>query len=793
MDEPHSERRIPSYCPLCRSRCGCRATVRSGRLVRIEPDPTHPTGSALCAKGTASPDLIDDPARILFPMRRTRPKGDPDPGWRRITWDEALDAVAQAMRETAARFGPEAVAFAVTSPSGTALSDSIAWIERLVRAFGSPNICYATEICNWHKDFAHAYTFGVGVPEPDFDKAGGIVLWGNNPSATWLAHATRIAQAKANGAGLLVVDPRRAGLAAKADHWLRVRPGTDGALALSIAGVMIENGWYDRTFVRRWTNGPLLVRGDTGRFLRADALDANGNPEQFVAWSDRHRRPVLYDPSQDWTAEDLENVALDAACDIAAGGGTISCWTAFHGYAELCRRFPPERTEQICWVPAEQIRAAAGFFRDHRPIAYYLWSGVGQHTNATQTDRAIALLMSLTGSFDAPGGNVIYEKIPTNDVSGRELLPATQARKALGLAQRPLGPPRSGWVTSADLYRAMLEGTPYPVRALLAFGTNLLLSHAAPQRGQKALAHLPFYAHADLFMTPTAQLADIVLPVASPWEREGLRVGFEVSQEAEGRIQWRQALVAPRGEARSDTSIVFALATRLGLGRLFWNGDIDAAYRHLLAPSGLSLDLLREHPEGVQVPLRTRYRKYSLPGPEGGFRTPTRKVELYSETFLEHGYDPLPEFREPAHAPADGHHLRARFPLVLTCAKTPLYCHSQHRSLARLRRSAADPTVEIHPETAADRGIRPGDWVLIESPAGQTRARARLQPALHPSVIVGQHGWWQPCPDLALSGYPAAGDGNANFNATVDDSASDPISGSVPHRAQRCEIKLLPG
>jgi len=784
------ERRISSYCALCRSRCGCIATVRDGRLLRIEPDATHPTGAALCAKGMASPDLLDDPARLLFPMRRTRPKGDPDPGWRRITWDEALDAIVQALREAAAQSGRESVTFAVTSPSGTALSDSIAWVERLVRAFGSPNICYATEICNWHKDFAHAYTYGVGIAEPDFAKAGTILLWGNNPSATWLAHATRIADAKAAGARLIVVDPRRAGLAAKADEWLRVRPGADGALALAIAGVMIGEGWYDRDFVRRWTNGPLLVRADTRRFLRADEISAAGRPDQFVAWDGKRRRPVIYDPARDWAAEEIEDVVLDAACDIATRSGAVRCRTAFAEYAALCRRVTPEQAEAVCWVPARQIRAAAALLHARRPCAYYLWSGVGQHANATQTDRAIALLMALTGSFDAPGGNVIYEKVPANDVSGRELLAESQALKALGRGERPLGPPRSGWITSADLYRAITEQVPYAVSALVAFGTNLLLSHAEPRRGEAALARLPFYAHADLFVTPSARFADIVLPVAHAWEREALRIGFEVSQEAEGRVQWRRALTEPRGEARSDSWIAFALAQRLGLGHLFWNGNIDAAYRHMLAPSGLSLDDLRQRPEGIQIALATRYWKYALPGPAGGFRTPTRKIEVYSEQFLDHGHDPLPEYREAA-LPPDERDARDPFPLVLTCAKTPLYCHSQHRSLARLRKRLADPAIEMHPDAAARRGIGEGDWVSVATAAGETRARARLQPALDPRVVVGQHGWWQACADLDLAEYPVDGPGNANFNAVISDRVSDPISGSAPHRAQRCEIRRL--
>jgi anaerobic selenocysteine-containing dehydrogenase len=135
--------------------------VEDGRLVAVEPDPGHPTGKNLCVKGRAAPELVYAPDRLLYPLRRTRPKGDPDPGWIRITWDEALDWTATQMREAAARDGVEAVAFAVTTAAGTAVSDGFAWIERLIRLFGSPNTIYAAELCSWHRDFATAYTFGV--------------------------------------------------------------------------------------------------------------------------------------------------------------------------------------------------------------------------------------------------------------------------------------------------------------------------------------------------------------------------------------------------------------------------------------------------------------------------------------------------------------------------------------------------------------------------------------------------------------------------------------------------------
>ena len=770
----------------------------------VEPDPSHPTGQALCAKGRAAPQLVHHPERLLYPLRRTRPKGDPDPGWERLTWDAALDHVASALKRIADVHGPEAVAFAVTSPSGTAISDAAPWIDRLINAFGSPNNCYGTEVCNWHKDYAARYTFGVGIAAPDFARASCVLYWGHNPSTSWLTHATGAAAARARGARLIVVDPRRAGLAAKADLWLRVRPGADGALALGIAGVMLAEGWFDRDFVRDWSNGPHLVRTDTGRFLTERDLVPEGSAARHVAWDAAAARLVVDDPATGGCrsvpgdgadAEPVETPAPEPALSgtyrVATRDGEVECRPAFALYADLCRRYPPERVEAISWVPAAQIREAARLLWASRPVAYYCWTGVGQTTNATQTDRAISLLWALTGSFDAPGGNVLFPRVPTNDVSGAELmLPARRAR-ALGLAARPLGPARSGWVTPEDLWRAVLEGEPYRVRGLVGFGANLVVSRADPHRARAALAALEFTVYADLFMTPTAALADVVLPVTTPWEHEGLRLGFEVSAEAESLVQLRQRVVAPRGEARSDTAIVFDLARRLGLGSHFWDGDVEGAWRHQLAPSGLTLEDLRAAPRGRRLPLELRFRKYAATtdGAPRGFATPSRKVEVYSEVFLEHGQAPLPEYVEPLVGPVARPDLAARYPLVLTCAKLPQFCHSQHRGLPALRRLVRDPEVEIHPAAAAGRGISDGDWVVIETPHGRARARARLNESLDARVVCGQHGWWQGCDPIGAPAYDVYAAAGANFNLLIGAAAADPISGSVPHRAYLCEVR----
>ena len=712
---------IPTFCPLCVSRCGARATVADGRLVALEPDPDHPTGRALCLKGKAAPEIVAHPGRLLHPMRRTNPKDADDPGWEQVTWDEALDTIAARLLAIKAAEGPESVAFTSSSPSTSAISDAIDWVLRLVRAFGSPNLSTYMELCGWGRYLAPLYTFGAPVPGaylPDLDNAGCILFWGYNPSVARLAHATATTAAVARGAKLIVVDPRKVGLASKADHWLRVRPGTDAALALSMTHVLIENGWYDADFVRDWTNADEEVEG----------------------------RKV---------------------------------WDLL---ATQCADFRPELAESITGVPAAGIVAAARMLWESRPVAFYTWSGLEQHSGTTQIMRAINVLYALTGSLDVPGGNVLFEAVPANRIDGIELL-SPDGPSTVGFAERPLGPARFGFLSGEDFYGAALDGR---IKAVMGFGGNPVMAHGDSARGRDALRSLEFFAQADLFMTPTAELADIVLPVATPFESEALKFGFEVSQDAQSLVQLRRPLVAPRGEARSDLRIVFDLATRLGVGEHFWDGDIDAGFRHQLAPSGITLEELRAHPEGVRVPLTTRHRKYR----DTGFATPSGMVELYSTTLAAHGYPPLPTYAEPL-SPRSRPDLADRFPLVLSCAKSLFFCETQHRQVAALRKSQPDPQVELHPDTAAARGIAAHDWVSIDTPQGSVRARAKLNAQLDPEVVFGQHGWWEACEQLGLPGYPPYGPGSANLNLVLSQTPSDPVSGSSPLRAAVCQVSLL--
>jgi anaerobic selenocysteine-containing dehydrogenase len=182
----------------------------------------------------------------------------------------------------------------------------------------------------------------------------------------------------------------------------------------------------------------------------------------------------------------------------------------------------------------------------------------------------------------------------------------------------------------------------------------------------------------------------------------------------------------------------------------------------------------------------TTHSKHAVLDGQGnprGFQTPSRKVEFWSETFLDRGYSALPDVVEPARAD--------RFPLILTCAKPSLFCQSQHRALPSLRKRAPYPEIELHPATAAARGIQNGDWVEVRTSTGAMRAKACFSETLDPRVVVGEHGWWQGCDELGAVDSDPFDPNGTNFNLTVSAVIRDPISGTPSHRSNVCEIELV--
>ena len=771
--------KIRTYCAMSKSRCGVVATVEDGRFVRLEPDADHPN-RGICIKGQAAPELVYDPERLRWPLRRTTPKSDPDPRWARVSWDEAMDEIVQRLGKLRDRYGAESVFFYRGASGGSASAEYEPWLIRFASLFGSPNTVSTGHICSWHKDNGSRYTYGSGIPNPDFERTACVLLWGHNPNASWPTQAIRISAARKRGARLIVIDPRAIPLARKADLWLRVRPGTDGLLALSFLNVMLAERLYDGEFLRVWTNARLLVREGSGEMLTQDAVLNGGSADRYGVWDRSANKLVFHDPAK---PQPVAHPALEDAFEVRlTDGATERVTPVLELLKRHLSRFTPEATAATTGIDPDLTRRAVRLFCTTPPACYYSYNGLEQHANAMQTNRAVCLFYSLTGNLDRPGGNVRFAKTPVNGMDGRGFLTAEQQAKRLGLDARPLGPVATGRVQAYEVYRAVLEGKPYPVKGFLSFGGDIIMANGDTLRGRRALQQLDLYVQTDFHETPAGRYADFLLPAATSWEDWHVKASFDQGAATSTWLQYRAPVVEPRFESRSDADILFDLAGRMGFHDQFWHGDREAALDDMLEPAGITVEQLRKHPGGVSMPRETRYRKYV----DKGFDTRTGLVEIYSVPFLKQGYAPLPEFSpDETRFGAD---VVRDYPFTLTTAKAINFCHGQHRSLPSLRAKTPEPLVELNPNDAAGLGISSGEPVRLETTVNAVTMKAQLNPELPRKVIRVMHGWWQGCPELGLPGYDPFSRDGANVNLIIDNDVIDPITGSVPHRSYPCRV-----
>lgn len=455
----------------------------------------------------------------------------------------------------------------------------------------------------------------------------------------------------------------------------------------------------------------------------------------------------------------------------------VSEWT--HGFdrlAERVRGYSPEWAEPITWVPAADIRAAARLYAATRP-SMMEWGCAIEHTpNCIQTVRAISMLPALTGNIDVPGGWVLGMKGLGRFPSLIENLSPEMNAKRLGADRFKMLGGEGADLPAAHiptLLTAMRDGVPYPVKAFLVFGNNTLTTFGNARMAHEALMKLDLLVVADLFMTPTCELADIVLPAAS-WPELDQLAGLPTIA---ANVVLAQRKAVRIGECKSDEEIFVELARRMKLE--LGTEDVDTVLAQQLARGcGVPLDELRER--GFHA-MPMRFHKYR----DGGFRTPTKKFEFYSTRMESMGYDPLPYYEEPPESPLATPGVAKDFPLVLTSgARIPFFFNSEHRQIAALRRAHPDPLVEIHPDTAAAHGIAAGDWVWIETLRGRIRQKARLTDGIDPRVVHVEHGWWFP-----EEPGPEHGVWKSNANVlTRNDPPYDPAMGTYHLRGLLCRI-----
>lgn len=687
-----------SHCRMCHGGCGTLVYTKNGKVEKIGGDPECPIAhGTLCSKGLASAELAYHPDRLTHPVKRIGPKGSGQ--WQRISWDEALDLIAEKMLGYKETHGAESVVFGY----GTGRENEAA-IYRMANYFGTPNVLTAGHLCYGPRISTGIITCGSN-PVVDYENNPRCVMaWGNN---LVIANSDEykgesLSNCLDTGAKLIVVDPRLTRLSARADLWLQLRPGTDAALALGMLNGIIAEELYDKDFVAHHVHGW----------------------EPFVA---------------------------------------------------RVMEYPVDRVAEITWVPAEKIRAAARMFAQAETAGIQWGVAIEQQINCADNNRLLMALMGLTGNIDRKGGQVLFRTPKIRNVGkfgAHDQISPEQIAKRLGGERFRLAG-NFAIINPKCVWDAILTEEPYPVKMLFFISSNPIMTRANSAEVYRALEKVEFMAVADFFITPTAELADVVLP-ASTW----------LEMDYIGDFWKRHGYILPRrkviqvGECRSDHEMLNDLAHRIGQGEHWWD-DFEQGLDWILEPMGITWQQFKEM---HYVRGEVEYEKYK----KKGFSTPTGKFELYSTLMEKWGYDPLPKYREPTESPISTPELFKDYPYILvTGARSPGFFHTENRQLKTVRETQPDPLLEIHPDTAAKLGIADGQWVVIESPRGKVRQRAKLFGGIHPGVVGAQHAWWYP--EMKESGHGWA---ESNINVLTEDSyeSCDPAMGANSVRTLLCKI-----
>ncbi len=460
----------------------------------------------------------------------------------------------------------------------------------------------------------------------------------------------------------------------------------------------------------------------------------------------------------------------------------VDNWTV--GFEQLkvhIQDYPPEKVADITWVDAEKIREAARFYATNRPACIEHGNAIEHNVNSFQAARAICILQAITGNLEVPGGDIELATSPGLIARGSpeftlsDKIPRDMRKQQWISSETGMLPMVSAAIPQ-DIVRSILEGDPYPIRAAYIQGSNVLLTWSNAQDTYEALKMLDFIVVADMFMTPTAAMADVVLPVASYLEYNniGMFPGHQVA-----RIQQK---VAQIGECWSDYKIVGELAKRLGLAEYFWN-DEEQFLDDVLKPTETTFSELRKI--GIMPISPQPYKRYET----NGFKTPSGKVELYSNRLKKWGFDPLPVYHEQPETPYSDPELAKEYPLILTSSKAAHYRHSSGRHISSLRNSHPDPVVEIHPETASQLGIKEGDWVYIETKRGKIKQKAKLSTRVDPRVVYVDYAWW--LPEKGSDGLYGWADSNINI-LTDNKTPNNPEMGSSNLRGFLCKVYKIP-
>jgi len=782
--------------PGCHGGCGVLAYIENGKLKKIEGDPDHPWNQGrLCARALAMTQYTYHPSRLTAPLKRVGARGEGK--WEEISWEEAFDLIENRMKKIREEYGPESMIFSM----GTG-RDIGAWICMLAYAYGSPNVmfslsgiaCYSPRLAAVETVQGDYCVMDAAQWLPDrydnkrFKVPECIVVWGYNIPATcpdnifghWIIDLMK------RGTKIIAIDPRLSWFASRSKIWLRLRPGTDGALAMGFLNVIIKEGLYDKIFVEKWTNAPFLVSDETGKLLRESNLVKGGSPDNFVVWNTAIEKPEIWDSERVGYRSLRLKPALEGNYEIGlADGKRISCKTVWTLFCEEVNKYPLERVAEITWVPADKISEAARFYAKSKPASIHWGVPIDMTPAVTPTAQAITNLWCITGNLDVPGGNVIsrfaFDAVAYALPGAKGVITIDQEAHKKRIGADRYGPLQKFiWRAQTDLVlEQIFTGKPYPIKGMWIQTCNPIGGIGLdPKKWNEALKKLDFIVAVDLFMNSTTQLADVVLPSATFLEKEGFRTWWVPLQSINKALSIEGC--------KSDVEINFELAKRFD-PNFQWK-SIHQLFNDILKPSGMTFTELQKKgwvlpPEGHPSAPYHRYEKGLLrPDKKPGFQTPSGKVEIYSSLREEWGLEPLAHFEEPPFTPVTQPELYKEYPLILsTGRRSPAYFHSEHRMIPWLRQIDPDPVVEIHPDTAKLLHIGDGEWVWVQNWLGRAKFKAKVTPVVPRWMVMATHGWWFPeksAPEPSLFGV---WESNINLLLPMGFQGKDGLGAPIKH------------
>jgi anaerobic selenocysteine-containing dehydrogenase len=686
-----------TFCSICPAHCASKVTVEDGKIVKWEADKESGLRYRPCTtyKALGLKEINEHPNRLKYPLKRTGVRGEGK--WQRISWDEALDTIANKLTELKEKYGPQCLGASVGEPRHF----EFAWLERFCSAFGTPNIRTPSGICGAAGYAADRCTYGPGhflngaekpLVEGSPDKL--IIIWGcawtEKTGKFWEEH---IKPCLAAGGKLVVIDPRWLVIADKADLWIKPRPGSDPVIAMGLLKVIIEEELYDKDFVDNWTVG-------------------------------------------------------------------------FDQMQQEVKRFTLDDVERITWVPKEQIQQLARWYSKLQPSYIRIGMGAfGQGSTGFQGCRVLGILGVIVGPDAIPGWGVKQSRVPT--VRGRQLYLLDEFPRSIeaNLARQYKYAVRANYIPDLELINGILEDK---IKAVLITQSEPLITFLNARKTYRAFMKVDFLVSANIFMTPTPSISDIVLPVATTNECDSIYVGT-----ANSPPYALPKIVDPPGEARSDVMILNDLAKRLGLGEYFFDSDVESI-NYVLVPSGITWEELKK-----RRVLKPETKEIAEDG-TSFFTTPSGKAEIYS-TQAEESFDcnPLPRWEDVQPL----YELSEEYPLFMTSYEDSDYHLSKFKEIKAFRKHKPYPTVQLNPETAQKIGAKDGDWIWIEGELGRIMQKLVVDPEIDPRLVMTTFGWYFPEDPSNACQFD-----KANINILLPDEPVEKATGAPDTRGTPCRV-----